>query len=130
MEFLAYGHAGIEGTNKSALEITQLTNVIPKGDVVIGTRSNFDPAAVAALAQVSKKLKITLRAGRHTEVITGDCNPKYSPGQSLIVRKQGTATGQTLIMNADKAAADLSRALITQLKNPETHLIVLLERLA
>ena len=44
----------------------------------------------------------------------------------MVVRKSGYICGRTLAINADKAACDLSRALVEKLKNPEpvsyTHL--------
>lgn len=127
MDFVAYGNPGIEGTHKTAFEITQHTSVVPKGDLVIGTRANFDPEALAALAQVSNKIRITLRTRGITETITGDSNKDYVPGPSIIVRKAG-ASPQTIITNADKSAGDLPRKLIRALQNPEEHLIVIIER--
>lgn len=129
MQFTAYGHANIEGTHKTTLEFTQHASVTPKGDCIVGTRANFDPAALAALAQVSKKIKITLSAKTYTDVITGDVNPGFVPGPEAVIRKTGFASPRTLLINADKSAADLSRKLIAVLKNPEEALTVTVERL-
>jgi hypothetical protein len=130
MQFNAYGHAGIEGTHKGVLELTQKTGVIPKGDSVIGTRSDFQPDAVSALAQVSKKLKITLKVKSYVETITGECNMGFMPGNDIIIRKGPQMSPSTLIVNADKSAGDLSKKMIELLKNPEEHIVVILERLA
>jgi hypothetical protein len=130
MQFNAYGHAGIEGTHKSVLEFTQKTAVIPKGDSVIGTRSDFQPDAVSALAQVSKKLMITLKVRSYSETITGECNMGFMPGNDIIVRKGPQMSPSTLIVNADKSAGDLSKKMIELLKNPEERMIVTVERVA
>jgi hypothetical protein len=130
MQFNAYGHAGIEGTHKGVLELTQKTGVIPKGDCVIGTRSDFQPDAVSALAQVSKKLKITLQVKSYVETITGDCNMGFLPGSDIIIRKGPQRSPSTLIVNADKSAGDLSKKMIELLKSPEEHIVVIIERLA
>jgi hypothetical protein len=130
MQFNAYGNAGIEGTHKGVLEFTQKTGVIPKGDAIVGTRTDFEPDAVSALAQVSKKLKITLKVRTYTETITGDCNTGYMPGSDIIVRKGPQRSPSTLIINSDKSAADLPKKMMELLKNPEERIIVTLERLA
>jgi hypothetical protein len=130
MQFNAYGHAGIEGTHKGVLELTQKTGVIPKGDSVIGTRSDFQPDAVSALAQISKKLKITLKVKSYVETITGDCNMGFLPGNDIIIRKGPQMSPSTLIINADKSAGDLSKKMIELLKSPEEHIVVIIERLA
>lgn len=129
MEFVAYGHPGIEGTHKTVLELTQQAGVIPKGDRVIGTRAAFDPEALAALAQVSRKLRITLRTRNFTETVTGDANPSYEPGPDLIIRKDTMFSPGTLVFNADKAAADLPKHFLEALKDPKEHVTVVVERL-
>lgn len=129
MQFVAYGHAHIEGTHKTTFELTQHTAVTPKGDCIIGTRANFDAAALAALAQVSKRIKITLKVRHHTEIIVGDSNAQFSPGPEVVIRKTDFLSPRTLILNADKAAADFSRQFMALLKNPEEHLDVTIERL-
>jgi len=128
MQFNAYGHAGIEGTHKGVLELTQKTGVIPKGDCVIGTRSDFQPDAVSALAQVSKKIKMTLNVRTYSETITGESNSGFVPGNDIIVRKGPQRSPSTLIINADKSAGDLSKKMIELLKSPEEHIVVILER--
>lgn len=128
MEFPAYGHAGIEGTHKTVLELTQLTAVVPKGDRVVGTRAAYDAEAIAALAQVSDRIKMTLKTRAYTEVIVGKANKNYKPSQEIIVRKDDVASPATLIINADKAAADVSRKLIDSMKTPEETMTVILER--
>ena len=128
MQFNAYGHAGIEGTHKGVLELTQKTGVIPKGDSVIGTRSDFQPDAVSALAQVSKKIKMTLNVRTYSETITGESNSGFVPGNDIIVRKGPQRSPSTLIINADKSAGDLSKKMIELLKSPEEHIVVILER--
>jgi hypothetical protein len=129
MQFMAYGHAGIEGTHLAMFEFTQHASVIPKGESVIGTRSDFDPEALAALVIVTKKIKMTLTAKTYTETIIGEANKEFMPGPEVIVRKGNNPSPHTLMLNADKAAADFSRKFIETLKNPETHLVVQVERL-
>ncbi len=129
MQFVAYGHQLIEGTHKTTFEITQHTSVTPKGDCIIGTRAAFDPDALAALAQVSKKLKITLKTKSYTETIIGESNPAFSPGPEVVIRKTDFISPRTLVIKADKAAADLPRHFIEALKDPKESLTVTVERL-
>ncbi len=129
MQFVAYGHQNIEGTHKSALELTQHTSVLPRGDRVIGTRAAFDAEAIAGLAQVSSRLKITLQVGSSTETIIGTANKQYNPAPHIIIRKDSLVSPQTLLIHADKAAADLPKKFIDLLKSPEAKLTVIIERL-
>lgn len=128
MQLVAYGHKNIEGTHKNALAITQQASVIPRGDQVIGTRARFDPEAIAALTRVARKLKITLKTHTHEVTITGEANPHYLPGSEIIIRKDTTRTPSTIIIKADKSAADLPRKIIETLKNPQEKLTIVIER--
>ena len=130
MQFNAYGNAGIEGTHNGILEFTQRTSVIPKGESVIGTRADFEPEALSALAIVSKKIKITLKVRSFSETITGDVNKAFLPGSDVIIRKGPQCSPGTLLINADKSAADLSKRMIEHLKNPEERMIVTVERVS
>jgi hypothetical protein len=130
MQFNAYGNAGIEGTHKGVLEFTQRTSVIPKGASVVGTRSDFDPEALAALAIVSKKIKMTLTVKGISETITGDVNKSFLPGSDVIIRKGPQSSPGTIIINSDKAASDLPKKMIEYLKNPEERMIVTVERIS
>ncbi len=129
MQFNAYGNAGIEGTHTSVLEFTQRTSVIPKGASVVGTRADFEPEALSALAMVSKKIRITLKVKGFTETITGEVNKSFLPGVDVIIRKGAQGSPGTLLINADKSASDLPRKMIELLKNPEERMIVTLERI-
>ena len=129
MQFFAYGHANIEGTHKTTFELTQHTSVTPKGDCIIGTRAAFDADALAGLAQVSKRLKITLKARSYSEIIVGESNRSYVAGPELVIRKTDFVSPRTLVINADKAASDFARNFVLALKDPKEQLTVTVERL-
>jgi hypothetical protein len=46
----------------------------------------------------------------------------FTDGKSLVCRKSGFTCGRTLMVHSDKAAVDLSRSLISMLKNPNARL--------
>ena len=129
MQFVAFGHQNIDGTHKTTFELTQHTSVTPKGDCIIGTRATFDPDALAALAQVSRKIKITLKTKSYIEEIVGEANRQYVPGPEIVIRKTDFLSPRTLVIKADKAAADLPRHFIQALKDPKEQLTVTVERL-
>lgn len=129
MQFFAYGHANIEGTHKTTFELTQHTSVTPKGDCVIGTRAAFDADALAALAQVSRRLKITLKVRSYAETIVGEANRSFVPGPEVVIRKTDFISPRTLVLKADKSAADFSRQFVNALKDPKEQLTVIVERL-
>ncbi len=129
MQFVAFGNKNIEGKHTTVFEITQSASVLPKGDCVIGTRAAFDAEAIAALMQVSKKIKITLKTKTYSETIICDANANFIPGPEIIVRKNGFVSPHTLAINADKAAADFSKQFISALKDPKAELKVIIERI-
>ncbi len=51
------------------------------------------------------------------------------PGPDIAIRKTGIVSPRTLVLNADKAAADLPQHFIEALKDPKEHLTVIIERL-
>jgi hypothetical protein len=62
----------------------------------------------------------TIKVGDFTEVITGkgDQNLPLSHPTDIVLRKSSFICDRTLMINADKAARDLSREFVNMLRNP------------
>jgi hypothetical protein len=78
---------------------------------------------IKALAR-SDNTKIILRliVGDISEEIVGHGSPglTYENNVSMVARTSTFECGRTLMIEADKAASDVNRELITMLQNPET----------
>lgn len=122
----ARGHANVQLTHKTTLQITKEAFLSKRGDCVIAI------AATKGAIDLSSKFKETARREKtRIKVIIEIDNVKEAvkaQGSSrltfihpndLVVRKSGYVCGRTLAINADKAANDLSKKLVEKLQNPE-----------
>lgn len=124
----AQGHSNVLSTHQTTIEITKHTDLTESGDCIIGVRAN---AACADLNQELKtaiqacnKIKITLTIGDISDTVTGYGSPDLTltHENDIVLRTSDFKCSRTLMINADKAAADLKPELIEKLKNPATKL--------
>jgi len=120
------GHENMMATHKTTLEFTKDTHLSKKGDCIVAV------AADKALADLSAELKENLRKphAKLTILIEADgvsdqVNAHGSPQlilthpTDMVIRKSDYICNQTLAVRADKAAQDLSKALVEKLKTPQ-----------
>jgi hypothetical protein len=113
-------------THKTTLEFTKDTHLSKKGDCIVAV------AADKALADLSAELKENLRKPhvKLTILIEADgvidqVNAHGSPQlilthpTDMVIRKSDYICNRTLAVRADKAAQDLSKALVEKLKTPQ-----------
>ncbi len=129
--FKAFGHPNVIATHRSTFEITKDPYVTPRGDCIIAVKSELGckdlPNDVKELLRKEdSKVVITLRAGDIEERVYAYGHPKLilASENSIVIRRSTYIDERTLAIKADKAARDLSRTLITLLKNPGTELEV------
>lgn len=108
--------------------ITKDLEVGPKGDCIIGIGADKSvsdlPLELKRVASSNKELVITFMIGGMTEKVRARGHPSLTLDHptDLVVRKSSFICGRTLAINADKAAADLSRNFTAALRNPNTKL--------
>ena len=119
--FTASGHPNIRATHKTTFEFTKENHLTTKGDCIVGINATF-----TNFKEILHKdrLVITIEADGIKERITAQPNPAFSDNKEIVIRKTAFVSSRTLAINADKAAKDLSRELITILKKPETKITV------
>lgn len=123
VQFKAYGHENVIGEHKTTVELTTEDFLTKQGTCIVGVCSDI------ALNQVDSKIKnlaslsstkIVLRMSIEglTEEVTGTGSPglTYTDSTSMVARTSAFECGRTLMVNADKAASDLSRDFIDRLK--------------
>jgi len=120
------GHKNIQATHKTTLEFTKDTHLSKKGDCIVTV------AADKALTDLSAEFKENLRKP-HTKLIIiieadgviDQVNAHGSPQlilthpTDMVIRKSDYICNRTLAVHADKAAQDLSKALVEKLKTPQ-----------
>ncbi|MEM1540266.1 MAG: DUF371 domain-containing protein [Candidatus Bathyarchaeia archaeon] len=122
----AFGHENVRASHKTTLEITKEEELTVKGDCIVAVSADkglldLKPEFRGLLCKENAKLTILIDAGGVVDVIKAFGSPRLilSHPTDMVVRKSGYICGRTLAINADKAACDLSRALVKRLQSPE-----------
>ena len=128
----AKGHHNIKATHKTTLQITKDEQISKRADCVIAVSADKSFSDLAsevktALRANAAKVRLTIWVGHASEVITGfgSIDLKHSDANDMVVRKSAFMSGRTLMIRADKAAADLDRKFVEKLKKPENVIITI-----
>ncbi|MGN1320986.1 MAG: DUF371 domain-containing protein [Methanosphaera sp.] len=121
--FFAKGHENVRSLHKSTFEITTDDYLTPSGDCIIGINSNitmkdFPEEIRNALMTDDSKIELLLETDNGSDIITGygSSNLTLSHPSDMVCRKSSFTCNRTLMIHADKAAIDLNRTLIDDLK--------------
>ncbi|MEM0313060.1 MAG: DUF371 domain-containing protein [Candidatus Bathyarchaeia archaeon] len=127
----AKGHENIRATHTSTLEITKERWLTKRGDCIIAVGADKGFADLSrpfkdALRSSSAHLTMLIEAGGIMDVVIAHGSPALilNHPTDMVVRKSSYVCGRTLAVHSDKAAADLSRRLVEQLRVPggEVHI--------
>jgi len=127
----AKGHSNITARHKTTLQITKDAHISKRADCVVGVLADkalgdLTSEVKAALKTNAAKVRFEIHAGHASEVITGFGSAHFaqSDPNDMVVRKSGFTSGRTLMIGADKAAADLDRRFVEKLKKSEDIMII------
>ncbi len=118
---IARGHANVTAKNERTLEITRDPYVTRSGDCIIACCADkAGPDLSEELREALARpgiVKIVVEAEGIEEVITGrtPLAPPTNPYR-LVVRRSRYVDDSTLAVEADKAAAHLSRELVSKIR--------------
>ncbi|MEM2947706.1 MAG: DUF371 domain-containing protein [Candidatus Bathyarchaeia archaeon] len=122
----AFGHENIRASHTTTLEITKEKELTVRGDCIIAVSADkglldLKPEFRNFIRNENARLTIFIDASGLTDVVEAFGSPKliFSHPADMVVRKSGYVCGRTLAIHANKAACDLSRALVKKLQNPE-----------
>jgi len=129
----AFGHEFVRSTHGTTFEVTKDRTLTTRGDCVIGVKANKGAADLSEdyktlATRVDAEITVTIEADGIVETIKAKGNPRltFTDPEDIVVRKSSYTCGRTVAVKADKAAADLSRALIKKLKDPNQKVTVTL----
>ena len=129
-----FGHENIMATHKTTLEFTKDTHLSKKGDCIVTVAADKALADLSAefkekLRKPHAKLVILIEAGGIIEQVNAHGSPQLIliHPTDMVVRKSDYVCSRTLAVHVDKAAQDLSKALVEKLKNPEQKVKITLE---
>ncbi len=118
----ACGHTNVQAAHASTLEITTDDYLTPAGDCIVGIEadrapSSFAPAFVAACQHVDAQIELALTVGSRTATVVGRGDPSltFESDRSLVVRTSEYVDDRTVMVEADTAATDLPRSLVSAL---------------
>lgn len=123
---VARGHENVLASHKTTFEITKEPNLSKRGNCVIAVSADkalddlgFD--LKEGLRKNGARVSILIEAGGVAEIVNARGNSKLilDHPTDIVVRKGSHITDRTLAIEADKAACDLSRKLVEELRSPD-----------
>ena len=121
----AWGHSNITAENEVTFEITQENHLTTRGDCIVGIRASKGAYGLSEgfkrlARRMDAKITVTLKIDDFREVAIGQGSPQltFKHPTDLVARKSSYTCERTLMIKADKAAADFSKDFIQYLKNP------------
>ena len=122
----AVGHENVRGEHESTFEFTTDDFLTPAGDCILGIEADkapadFDPAFVDACRDVDAEITAVIEAGDTEAEISGRGDPglTFEDERSLVGRTSTYVDDRTVMLEADMAAGDLDRGLISTLGSGE-----------
>jgi 16S rRNA C1402 (ribose-2'-O) methylase RsmI len=119
--FAGRGHAAIRGTHAKTIELVRAPAISARATCVVGVAVDAGPEKLAGFVG---PVSIRLRAGEHEDALSAVANPRFQPGERLVVRRSGYRSADTFAVHADRGAAGLDRALVAALGHPDARLEV------
>ena len=118
----ASGHEHVQATHGSTFEVTTDDWLTPAGDCILAVDADRAPADfpagfVDACRGPQATIVATIEAGGHRERIVGSGHPDLTFGsdRSAVCRTSDHVDDRTVMVGAERAAADLDRELVAAL---------------
>jgi len=131
---IAWGHENVLSLHETTIEVTMAPDLTKRGDCIIGVSADaglmdLSDDFKSAARNDKTKIKVTFIVGDMKETVTGRGHPDltFTHKTDMVIRKSGFICGRTLMIHADKSAAELDRKLINILKDKNQKLIVTIE---
>jgi len=129
--FYARGHPAVLSTHATTLELTKEASLSRNGNCIVAVGSSaglrdLPEAMKSALCSEACRARLTLMLGDHRFSIEGDGarGLTFSHPTDIVVRKSGFLSERTLMVHADRVAADLPRSLVELLQDPGRKILV------
>ena len=129
--FYAHGHRAVLSTHLTTLELTKEDVLSKNGDCIVAVGSSaglrdLPESMKNALSSEACRARLTLKFDAHRFTIEG-CGARgltFSHPTDIVVRKSGFVSDRTLMVRANRAAADLPRSLVDLLQDPGRKVLV------
>ncbi len=128
----ASGHPNISARHKTTLEITGDKYLTPAGDCIIAIKADrclpdLAPGFLDMLRSEGSRIEVLIECNGVRDRVTarGGRALTLNHGEDMVVRKSSYVCGRTLAVKANKAAADLKRELVDELKKGDRVMVEL-----
>jgi len=116
----AYGDPNIRATHKTTIEITKDDHLTERGDCILGIRADRGLKDIKNFldSHKGKKLIVEFTVDDLSDRVTGYLDPKLSflDERDIVIRKSSYICKRTLMINADKSAAEIDRSIVRKLR--------------
>ncbi|MEA1993654.1 MAG: DUF371 domain-containing protein [Euryarchaeota archaeon] len=116
----ARGHPNIRATHETTIEITKDPHLTEQGDCIVGVSADKGLRDLKAFLDKNKKkkIKVDFIVGGRTERVTGYLDPRltFSDETDIVIRKSSYICDRTLMIHADKSAAEIDREIVEKLR--------------
>ena len=130
-ELQAKGHPNILATHSMTFEITKGHGLSRRGDCVVAVEATKGLLELSAefkklCRNEETRITVELEAAGITEFIRGRGNPALTLNHisEIVGRRSNFVSDRTLMIRADKAACDINRDLVRELKSSTTRVQV------
>lgn len=127
----AWGHPCITGTHSTTFEVTRATDVSLTGDCVIGVAASKGALGLSvAFKRFARdertRITVILEVDELQDQVVGWGHPALvlSHPEDLVARTSTYTCPRTVMIRANKAARDLSRALIHRVRHPQQQILL------
>ena len=117
-EFTCKGHKNILATHKNTIEFTKEEDLTLNGDCILGINADFDYSKLAGFVKDNnnKRIKCRIILGDFEEEFSFTVNKDFCDEKEIVIRRGEFNSERTLGLRCDKAAVDIKRELIEELK--------------
>ena len=116
----AYGDPNIRATHKTTIEITKDDHLTERGDCILGIRADRGLKDIKNFldSHIGKKLIVEFTVDDLSDRVTGYLDPRLSflDKRDIVIRKSSYICKRTLMINADKSAAEIDRSIVRKLR--------------
>lgn len=114
--FSAKGHKNILSTQKNTIEITKDKELTLEGDCIVAVEADFSLSELKKFL-AADRIKLKIVAGGFFEEITAIPNKLFNSSHEIVLRNGEFASQRTFGIRADKAAKDIDRRLVEELRD-------------
>ena len=118
IKFKAYGHENVRGEHNTTIEFNKDDYLTWEGDCIVGIKSDYNISEIRKIKDQLKKVKVTISCKNITDTVICYFNPTFSDATHMIIRKSDYVDERTFAIKANKCAKELSRELVTAMKEP------------